>query len=194
MKELLKQEFLKYNPNFTDDEIKMGLELFELKDFKAKDIILKSGEVFNYLVFAESSVTRCFYYDEKQNEQTLWMKPKQMFLTEYKSFRNQEKSMFSLQFYEDTSALLINRENLVQLYSKSNNWAIFGINLIESNHVTLIDTFVNLLSNDATRNYEYIAYMFPRFLQVAPLKDIASMLQVSQVTLSRIRAGTQTKG
>ncbi|MEL6661032.1 MAG: Crp/Fnr family transcriptional regulator, partial [Bacteroidota bacterium] len=60
-------------------------------------------------------------------------------------------------------------------------------------HITLIDVFVNLLANDATRNYQYIEYMFPRFLQVAPLKDIASMLQVSQVTLSRIRAGTQTK-
>lgn len=98
-----------------------------------------------------------------------------------------------LQFYEKTDVYLISRENLLQLFKTSNNWALFGIYLTEQLHVTLIDVFVNLLANDATRNYEYIAYAFPRFLQVAPLKDIASMLKVSQVTLSRIRSGNQLK-
>jgi len=81
----------------------------------------------------------------------------------------------------------------LHLFQESKAWSLFGIYLTERVHITLIDVFVNLLANDATRNYQYIEYMFPRFIQVAPLKDIASMLQISQVSLSRIRAGKQLK-
>jgi len=182
------------HPHFPKDDLSHGLDLFEEKTYNAKDLILKQGRLCDYLIFAESSVTRCFYLDQEGAEQTLWMKPEQTFLTEYKSFVHRKPSTFSLQFYEDTKVLRIHREQLLELYRSNNSWALFGLFLTEHLHITLIDVFVNLLSNDATRNYQYIAYAFPKFLQVAPLKDIASMLQVSQVTLSRIRAGTQTKG
>lgn len=189
----IKEELLKYNPSFSDKEIEDGLLLFEEKEFKANSFISKAGEVCNYIFFTDKSITRCFYIDNEGKEQTLWMKSENTFITEYKSFVNQEKSEFSLQFYEDTKVLMISRKNLLHLYNQSKNWSLFGISLTEKVHITLIDVFVNLLSNDATRNYQYIEYAFPRFIQVAPLKDIASMLQISQVSLSRIRAGSQLK-
>ncbi len=194
MKETLSKEILKYHPDFAPNELAKGLELFEFKEFKAKDIILEAGKTSEYLFFPESSISRCFYLDEEGKEQTLWIKPEKTFITEYKSFVSQTPSTFSLQFYEDTQAYCISRERLTKLYKESGDWALFGILLTEALHVILIDVFVNLLANDATRNYQYIEYMFPRFLQVAPLKDIASMLQISQVSLSRIRSGSQTKG
>ena len=194
MRERIIKEILKYYPKFSQEALDMGLEYFELKEFKAKEIILESGKVAQYLFFAEKSISRCFYLDEEGKEQTLWMKPEETFITEYKSFVHQQASQFSLQFYEKTKAYCISRENLLKLYSESKEWALFGVHLTESLHITLIDVFVNLLANDATRNYQYIEYMFPRFIQVAPLKDIASMLQISAVSLSRIRAGSQTKG
>jgi len=194
MKTLLSKELVKYNSNFSQEEINLGLDLFELKTFEAKSLIAKAGEISNYLFFAESSITRCYYVDSEGKEQTLWMKPEQTFITEYKSFVNQTPSQFSLQFYENTRVLMISREKLLQLYQTSKNWALFGNFLTEQTHITLIDVFVNLLANDATNNYRYIEYAFPRFIEVAPLKDIASMLQISQVSLSRIRAGKQLKG
>lgn len=183
-----------YNSSFTDEEIQSGIDLFQLKEYKANDLITEMGKVCDVLFFASQSVTRCYYLDSEGKEQTLWMKPEGMFITEYKSFVHQEKSQFSLQFYEDTAVYAITRDDLMSLYKSSNNWALFGIALTEKVHISLIDVFVNLLANDATRNYQYIQYMFPRFLQVAPLKDIASMLNISQVSLSRIRAGNQLKG
>lgn len=193
MKERIIEELKKYNSAFTTEEIEQGLSFFEEKEFAANSMISSAGEVCDYLFFAESSITRCFYQDTEGEDQTLWMKPEQTFITEYKSFVNREKSQFSLQFYEQTKVLMISRENLQNLYNESKNWALYGISLTEQVHITLIDVFTNLLANDATRNYQYIEYMFPRFIQVAPLKDIASMLQISQVSLSRIRSGNQLK-
>jgi CRP-like cAMP-binding protein len=193
MKEQIISVLQKINPSFLIEEIEEGLKHFDIRTFKAKEIISHEGKVSDDLFFAESSITRCFYHDAEGKENTLWMKPELTFIAEYKSFTSRNKSQFNLQFYEKTDVYLISRENLLELFKTSNNWALFGILLTEQLHVTLIDVFVNLLANDATRNYQYIEYAFPRFLQVAPLKDIASMLQVSPVTLSRIRSGNQLK-
>ncbi|MGB1039847.1 MAG: Crp/Fnr family transcriptional regulator [Flavobacteriales bacterium] len=193
MKELIIKELLTLNNSLTSKEIDLGLSYFQEKEFKANELISKSGEVCEHLFFANNSITRCFYLDSEGEEQTLWMKPEQSFITDYKSFVNQNESQFSLQFYENTKVMMIARKDLLHLYKTSMNWALFGVNLTESVHINLIDVFVNLLANDATRNYQYIEYMFPKFIQVAPLKDIASMLQITPVSLSRIRAGKQLK-
>lgn len=189
----LKAALLQVNPNFDVEQLEKGLPLFELCNYEAKDIIMSAGSVCDHLYFPIESITRCYYHDTEDEEQTLWMKPEKTFITEYKSFVYRQPSQFSLQFYENTTCFRISRETLMELYGKYNSWALFGVMLTEQVHVTLIDVFVNLLSNDATRNYQYIEYAFPRFIKVAPLKDIASMLQISPVSLSRIRAGKQTK-
>lgn len=193
MNQIISKELLALNPDFTKEEIENGLAHFEHKEYEANELIVEAGKDCNVLFFANASITRCFYFDREGKEQTLWMKPEQTFITEYKSFSTSTKSQFSLQFYEKTSVLMITRDNLMKLYQSSSNWAILGIRLMEKVHVSLIDVFVNLLSNDATSNYRYIEYAFPRFIQVAPLKDIASMLQVSPVSISRIRSGKQLK-
>ncbi|MGB0918549.1 MAG: Crp/Fnr family transcriptional regulator [Flavobacteriales bacterium] len=183
----------KTHPSFNDDILASGIQNFEKIEVKAKEVILEACKTCHYIYFAPSSIIRCYYLNQKGEEHTLWMKPEASLLTEYKSYVTQQPSTFSLQCYEDTELYRISRENLFKLYSEHTDWALFGIHLTEAVHVSLIDVFVNLLSNDATRNYQYIAYAFPRFIQVAPLKDIASILQISAVSLSRIRSGTQTK-
>lgn len=193
MEEHIVSELQRIHPGFPKSEIEKGLGYFESKTFHAKDIVAKEGQVAGHLCFADQSITRCYYTDADQNEHTLWMKPERTFIAEYKSFTSGDPSRFNLQFYEDTDAFLISRADLLRLFQESNDWALFGVLLTEQLHTTLIDVFVNLLANDATGNYRYIEYAFPRFIQVAPLKDIASMLQVSQVTLSRIRSGSQLK-
>ena len=145
-----------YHKNFDENVLSQGLSLFEKKRFAAKSLISKAGDTADYLFFAENSITRCFYNDTSGEDQTLWMKPEQTFIAEFKSFTTSEKSMFNLQFYEDTEVWMISRANLMKLFRESQDWALFGIHLMESVHVTLIDVFVNLLANDATRNYQYI--------------------------------------
>lgn len=186
MSQALLKAIQHYHPNFTQEALDIGLPLFKQEEVPAKAILSSSGAVCKSLYFTETSVTRCFYQDQEGEEQTLWMKPSSTFITEYKSFVHQQPSNFSLQCYEPTVVYSIERTQLLDLYQTHQDWALFGLYLTEQLHIVLIDVFVNLLANDATQNYRYIEYAFPRFLQVAPLKHIASMLQISPVSLSRI--------
>jgi hypothetical protein len=191
--QLLTAEILKYHPKFSEEELNMGVEFFELKKFKARGIILKEGKIAEYLFFSLNSVTRCYLYDESGNEKTLWMEPEKMFITDFESFINGVPSKNNLQFYENTDVYLIKRKDLLWLYENYKDWAVFGIKLMEAYHVRILRLFEIMFHNDATMNYNFIEQHFSKFLLVAPLKDIASMLNLSPVSLSRIRSGTQTK-
>lgn len=88
---------------------------------------------------------------------------------------------------------LIKRKQLLWIYEEYKDWAILGIKFMESYHIRILDLYEVMFHNDATNNYKFIERYFPRFLLVSPLKDIASMLNLSPVSLSHIRSGTQTK-
>ena len=187
------EEILKFHPGFSDRELSAGLEFFELKKFKAGDVILKEGEVAEYLFFAIGSITRCYLYNESGNEKTLWMEPEKMFITDFESFIKGAVSKYNLQFYENSDVYLIKRKDLLWLYENYIDWTVLDIRLMEGYHIRTLDLFRIMFRNDAKRNYKFIEQYYSRFLKVAPLKDIASMLNLSTVLLSRIRTGTQTK-
>ena len=173
--------------------MKIGLDFFKLQSYKAKDYILQEGKISNILFFANSSVSRCFYYDENGEEKTVWMEPEHIFITDFESFIKNCPSKYYLQFYQDTDVWIIFRKDLLRLYENYKDWAIWGIRLMEYYHVRILDLFTIMFRNSASENYQFIEQHFSHFLQIAPLKDIASMLNLSPITLSRIRAGTQTK-
>lgn len=189
----LKEEILKINSTFSEEELEAGLRLFEKRSFTARDNILTMGNPCDFLYFAEQSISRCYFKDELGEEKTLWMEPAKMFITDFESFIKGNPSQCYLQFYQDSDVWIISRKNLLFLYENHKNWTIFGIKLMEEYHMRILDLFMILFRNDASENYQFIEEKYREFLQVAPLKDIASMLNVSPVTLSRIRAGKQKK-
>ena len=187
------EEILKFHTEFSDRELSAGLEFFELKKFKEGDVIIKEGEVAEYLFFPISSITRCYLYDENGNEKTLWMCPEKMFITDFESFIKRAASKHNLQFYENTDVYLIKREDLLWLYENYIDWAVLDIRLMQGYHIRTLDLFGIMFHNNAGRNYKFIEQYYSKFLQVAPLKDIASMLNLSPLMLSRIRSGMKTK-
>ncbi|MEM1220969.1 MAG: hypothetical protein AAGH79_18755, partial [Bacteroidota bacterium] len=88
------------NPALTDGELEIGLGHFQRRTFQAKDLISKAGRSAPKLFFAQRSVTRCFYLDADGEEQTLWMKPEQTFIAEYKSFTSGERSQLPCSLIE----------------------------------------------------------------------------------------------
>lgn len=193
MKLDLKEVIKEIHPQFSQDELEKGLSFFQLKNCSAKEVIHRAGPGVCPLFIASHSISRCYYLDQDNEEITLWMKPEKTFFSDFKSFGSEEDSRFFLQLYEDSELYFLSREKYIGLCQTYQSWATFARKLMEKQHSTLIDVFVSLLANDASSNYQYIQYAFPRFIHVAPLKDIASMLQISPVTLSRIRSGQQTR-
>lgn len=192
-KHLLKEKILQFHPYFNEEVLELGLQKFKCMDVQAGDHIVNSGDVISELFIAEKSISRAYRVSEDGEEQTLWIEPELKFLTDMESFRNGTPNFMNIQLYEDSEVMYIDRKDLVELYATYHDWSLFGNALMED-YLIYIFSITNLMfSNDATSNYQLIEKHYARYLQVVPLKHIASRLNVSPITISRIRGDKQKK-
>ena len=186
-KSFIKEKVLSYKPDFNLEILEIGLEKFQVFECKSGDFILKTGEICKRIFMLEKSITRCYFLDKEGEEKTVWLEPEKTLITDYESFGTQTISKCDICCYEDSLVYSIGRESLMMLYAQYHDWAIFGLLIMEEHYISLLK-IKNLISfNSATENYDYIESYFPRYLDIVPLKHLASWLNISAVHLSRIR-------
>ncbi len=192
-KHLLKEKILQFHPNFDRNSLEEGLKKFRCMEVQAGDHIVNSGDVISELFIAEKSISRAYRISDDGEEQTLWIEPEMKFLTDMASFRDGTPNYMNIQLYEDSEVMYIDRNDLVELYATYHDWSLFGNALMED-YLIYVFSITNLMfSNDATSNYQLIEKQYPRYLDIVPLKHIASRLNVSPITISRIRSDKQRK-
>lgn len=186
-KDFIRQKVLAYKPDFDLEMLEIGLEQFQVFECKSGDFILKAGEICKGIFMCENSITRCYFEDRDGEERTIWLEQESTLITEYQSFSTQTPSKCDICCYEDSTIYTIDRDKLMMLYIQHHDWALFGLIIMEEHYVKLMN-FRNIISfNTASENYDYIESYFLRYLNVVPLKHLASWLNISAVHLSRIR-------
>ncbi|MBC7557519.1 MAG: Crp/Fnr family transcriptional regulator [Chryseobacterium sp.] len=186
-KSFIREKVLSYKPDFDLEILEIGLDKFQVSECKSGDFILKKGEVCKRIFMAENSITRCYFVDRDGEEKTIWLEPEKTVVTDYESFGTQIISKCDICCYQDSSVYSIDKESLMVLYAQYHDWAIFGLLVMEEHYVNLMK-IKNLISfNSATENYDFIESNFPGYLDIVPLKHLASWLNISAVHFSRIR-------
>ncbi|WP_300670090.1 cyclic nucleotide-binding domain-containing protein [Soonwooa sp.] len=192
-KDLLREKILSYGTYFDEEVLEIGLQKFKTIKINAGDHLINSGDVISELFIAEKSISRAYIITENGEERTLWIEPEMSFLTDMESFRRGTTNQMNVQLYEDSDVMYIEREDLVELYAKYHQWSLFGISLAEE-YLIYVFKITNLMfANDATSNYQLIEQYYPRFLDIVPLKHIASRLNISPISISRIRNDKQKR-
>lgn len=183
----ISDKILLHIPDFNLYQLTEGLKRFKLMHLNANSTLLNAGEICNKIFICEKSISRLFSIEEVE-EKTMSLEPEMKFFSNYRSFKNNEPSNMQITIYEDSQVAYITKEDLENLYKDYHDWALFGLKITEEHLLYLYNLNNYLLFNNATENYNMIEQRFPRFLHVVPLKHIASRLNVSPVTISRIRA------
>lgn len=190
-KNFIREKVLSYKSDFDLEILEIGLREFQVSRCLAGDFILKSGEICKRIFMVESSITRCYFTDAEGDEKTIWLEPEKMVITDYESFSAQSISRCEILCYEDSTVYSIEKGDLMMLYAKYHDWAIFGLLVMEEHYCNLLK-LRNLISfNTASENYYLIESYFSLYLKKVPLKDLASWLNISPVHLSRIRKEKQ---
>lgn len=193
-KQKLREKILTYKPDFDLEILSIGLNHFQLSDCKAGDDIVRAGELCRKVFFVEKSISRCYFVGEDGEEKTLWLEPEMSFITDYESFNLQAISKCNIHIYEDSLIFSIDREVLLNLYNTYHEWALVGIAIMETHFLNLFKITTTIHFNDASSNYEHVESYFAKYLDVVPMKHIASWFNISAVHLSRIRAERFKKG
>ena len=162
-------------------------ELAEIESYSKNQYILEPGQPCNKIWFIKSGMVRKFYLHEGK-EITTWIHTEDDTFTSLQGYSQRTPANEYLQACEHTEVISITRQNSEKLVEFP-QFAVFSNALMEREFVNIDIHTKELNQRDAKGKYEYLRTIAPEIIKRAKLGHIASILGVTQETLSRIRRG-----
>lgn len=170
--------------------LKDVLEYFQHWEYPKNYLLLKSGKPCKHLWFMTKGAARYFYTNDQGKEMNTWFSLDTQIITDTTSFVKQEPAHESIQLIEDSEMYSIEYAAVQALLQKHHSFALWYIKLVELHYVSQIeDRITDLQFLDAKQRYQKLLSLYPGITNRVSLGNIASYLNITQETLSRIRAG-----
>ena len=180
-------DYIRHYVRLSQNEETVLTTSFKTKRYSKGNILINEGEVCEKLFFILKGTCRTAH-DHPLKEVTTWIYPEGYFLTAWSSFIMGSPSLEMIQVLEDDSEVaFITKPTLNQLYEEHRTIERFG-RLLAEEQLALMDDYsrgYSLMS--AKEKYETLLSFFPDVIQRVNLGYVASMLGITQETLSRIR-------
>jgi CRP/FNR family transcriptional regulator, anaerobic regulatory protein len=163
---------------------------FQHLEYPKNYFLVKSGKHCKYLWFMTKGAARYFYTNDQGKEMNTWFSLDTQIITDTTSFVKQVPAQESIQLIEDSEMYCIEYAALQALLKKHHLVALWYIKLVELHYITQIeDRIADLQFLDAKQRYNKLLSQSPDIINRISLGNIASYLNITQETLSRIRAG-----
>ena len=164
-------------------------DILVCRKFKKGERILDEGEVCRSMLYLEKGLTRQFYfkYDKDLTEHIAYEGGVVICL---ESYLKEEPTRLMIEALEPTIAWGIPKDKIEQLALKDAEIGVWYRKLFEA---SLIESQVKadtLRFESAHERYNKLLQLHPEILKRAPLVYIASLLQMTPETLSRVRSAS----
>lgn len=172
--------------NITEAELLLILPYIRLKQFEKGDLITQEGEIENRIYFILQGVTRSFFF-KQDKEISFEFYFEGSFINSYASFIDQKPSTHAIEAFTALTAIYMERSDLEPLLRNTPKlqeiMRIFTQELFKKSSERIKD----LLSLSATERYLKLLQAHPQYVRNIPLKYLASYLNITPESLSRIR-------
>jgi CRP-like cAMP-binding protein len=161
--------------------------LFVEEKFKKDDLLVEAGKICTKVFFINTGFVRRYIINNEE-ETTVWFYSNKQMVTSMPSFFGQKPAFEYLEACVDTTVYSITYNNDLKLLEEYPLFNKFHIKQMRYFLATIDE--INYRFKLMTAKEKYIAMLtfVPDIIQKAKLKHIASFLDISQETLSRIRA------
>lgn len=172
------------------DVLEDVLPHFEYLEYPKNYFLLKQGRPCKHIWILVKGAVRHFFTNEEGKESNVWFSLDTDIVADAPSFVNQTPSYESIQLLEDSDLYAIDYNNLQSLLQKHHSFALWYIKMVEQFYVSQIEERIgDLQFLDAKQRYTKLLEKLPDITNRISLGHIASYLNITQETLSRIRAG-----
>jgi CRP-like cAMP-binding protein len=179
---------------FTSAEIEQTLQYFEYKIYTKETIIVDIGQVNDKMYFIENGMLREFSYQDKEQheeqdeEQTIthWLMSENNFVYLVESFLDQKPSTTALEVIEKAKLWVISKQNIDKLYIEFPQMNLVGRLMVEQK-LKKYEIYIGMLRQSPEARLDWFYHFHPEFANRVPLKYIATYLNITPSTLSRVR-------
>jgi CRP-like cAMP-binding protein len=163
---------------------------FQHSEYPKNYFLLKLGKPCKHIWFMTQGAVRYFYTNDQGKETNTWLSLDTQIITDAPSLVNQTQSQESIQLMEDSELYSIEYAEIQTLLQKHHSFALWYIRLVELHYISQIeDRIADLQFLGAKERYQKLLNLYPDITNRISLGNIASYLNITQETLSRIRAG-----
>ena len=160
--------------------------------FQKGETILEEGKVCNALYFVEKGMVRQYYYkNNKDVTEHFSFEGRIVFCIE--SFLKQEPSRLIVEALENTVLYAIPYDDLHNLMERNQEIEMLYRKILEHVAISSQEHADSQRFENAAERYDRLLREKPEIILRAPMVHIASFLQMTPETLSRVRGAATTK-
>jgi len=180
--------------SLTEEEKTELQSFFSVKKLKKKQYLLQEGDVCKCLSFVNKGLLKSYFTDEKGGENINMFAFEGWWISDFKSFINQEKAVLNIDAVEETELLMITLEDYDKLMLKIPVMDRYFRILYQNSLVTKDYRLIASNSYTAEEKYLQLVQKNPGMIKRVPHNLIASYLGLAPETISRIRKKILLKG
>jgi len=185
--ELLKRKINTY-VTFNEQDTQDLVNYFKIRLFEKNQFLLQENQICNFWGFIQQGLVRSYSLTSEGDEYTLGCMHEGSFISESLSFSQQVPSSVNVHALEDTVLICISYAKLQELYIKYPVFEKFARMLYEERLARVKAGTLYRVKLSATERYIHFINTQPELIKRVPLKYIASYLNITDSTLSRIRS------
>ncbi|HSF53029.1 MAG TPA: Crp/Fnr family transcriptional regulator [Algoriphagus sp.] len=173
-------------PDLGDEAKSAFSDQLELLSAEKGELLEKEGKVCNHLYFIKEGSARSFYIRENRDI-TVSFSLEGEFVTAMHSFISRKPSYENIEVMEKTTVAKISYSALLKLFEKNRDLERIYRLILEQYYITLEEQLIFAKFKSARDRYLDLMEYRPKIIHKASVGQIASYLDMSIETLSRIR-------
>ncbi|WP_433630005.1 Crp/Fnr family transcriptional regulator [Chryseobacterium cucumeris] len=187
MQELL-TSYINNRITVTDTEMETILSYFRPVQLKKNEMLLSNGQNSQRTFFVVNGCLRIFFINEEGQDSTRYFAFENQFATALTSFITSEPSEEFIEAVEDSEVYYISHKNFYHLLEIIPQWEKFYRIYLETAYVNNTKRLMSFLVQDALEKYRQLLEENPVVIRRLSNKLVASYLNISQETLSRLKS------
>ncbi|MNQ15073.1 DNA-binding transcriptional dual regulator Crp [compost metagenome] len=174
--------------NVSDEDLEIILSYFKLIKKGKNDILLAQGQISQETFFVAKGCLRIFFINEEGKDATRYIAFENQFATALVSFITKMPALENIQVVEKSELLSISHEDFNHLMTIIPQWREFYSNYLEKAYVNNANRLMSFTTMDAFERYNQLLKINPAIVKRLPNKIVASYINISQETLSRLKS------
>ena len=165
--------------------------IVKVKTIKKKGYLLSAGEICRHIYFIKRGLLRCYFYNENQEEVTGWIFGEKKTVVGVQSFYSQKAGFEYIHALEETEVFYISYDELRAIYLEFPEFCFVAVTLTAEYLIFWFSQLCNFRRLAAQERFDGIMNSDEaRLFNLVPLKYLASYLNMSAETLSRLRSNS----
>lgn len=171
----------------SESEFEIVKSYFTSKRLRKRQYFLQEGDICKYYGFILSGAMRQYCVDAKGTMSIVHLFIENWWVGDRESYTTATPSQYNIDAWEDTELMLITRDDVTELLSRSPAFAEVVRIMDDRNSIANQKRLTSSISGGAEQRYaDFVSYR-PDFLDRFPQHIIASYLGFTKDTLSRIK-------